>query len=311
MLKSLSKGSEAHHKKRDLWKEIKAYKTDYFLMMPFAVLFIIFIFIPVAIATVLSFTYFNMLQMPKFIGFDNYIRMFLDDDIFIIAVKNTLIFALITGPISYFACLFFAWTVNELTPKIRSVVTFLLYVPSISGSVFLIWTYIFSGDQFGLINSILLNANLILQPIQWLTDTKYMVTIVIIIQVWLSLGASFLSFIAGFQGIDKQMYEAGAIDGIKNRWQELWHITLPSMGPQLMFGAVIQIGAAFAIGSVGAALTGNPSTDYATHTVVLHMADMGTTRFEMGYASAIAVVLSIIMLLFNAIIRKILSRFTD
>jgi multiple sugar transport system permease protein len=237
-------------------------------------------------------------------------RLFLDDEIFLIAVKNTLTFAFITGPISYFACLFFAWFVNELSPKIRSIITFLLYIPSISGNVFVIWTYVFSGDQYGFINGWLLKNGFILEPIQWLTDTKYMLGVVILVQLWLSLGAAFLSFIAGLQGIDKQLYEAAAIDGVRNRWQELWYVTLPSMGPQLMFGAVLQIGASFAVGNIANALVGFPSTDYAAHTVVTHMQDVGTIRFEMGYASAIAVVLFVTMILFNAVIRKILSKFS-
>ncbi|XEC97566.1 carbohydrate ABC transporter permease [Paenibacillus tarimensis] len=284
---------------------------SYLMIAPFGLLFMFFIIIPVASSIILSFTYFNMLQFPKWIGLDNFMRLFLDDEIFLIAVKNTLIFAFITGPISYFACLFFAWFVNELSPKIRAVITFLLYIPSISGNVFIVWTYIFSGDQYGLINGWLLKTGFLLEPIQWLTDTKYMLGVIILVQLWLSLGAAFLSFIAGLQGIDRQLYEASAIDGVRNRWQELWYVTLPSMGPQLMFGAVLQIGASFAIGAVASSLVGFPSTDYAAHTVVTHMQDVGTVRFEMGYASAIAVVLFATMILFNTVIRKILSKFSS
>ncbi|WP_325176739.1 carbohydrate ABC transporter permease [Paenibacillus alkalitolerans] len=294
-----------------VWQEIKKNTDSYLMIAPFGLIFTFFMIIPVASSMVLSFTYFNMLQPPKWVGLENYMRLFLDDEVFLIAAKNTLTFAFITGPTSYIACLFFAWFVNELSPKIRAVITFLLYIPSISGNVFVVWTYIFSGDQYGLINGWLLKNELLLEPIQWLTDTKYMLGVIIVVQLWLGLGAAFLSFIAGLQGIDRQLYEASAIDGVRNRWQELWYVTLPSMGPQLMFGAVMQIGASFAIGGIANSLVGFPSTDYAAHTVATHMQDVGTVRFEMGYASAIAVVLFATMILFNTAIRKILSKFSD
>ncbi|MGN0752916.1 MAG: carbohydrate ABC transporter permease [Aristaeellaceae bacterium] len=294
-----------------LLREMKKNRAAYIMLAPFFVLFCVFVVLPVLSAILLSFTSFNMLSTPRFVGFENYIRMFLDDAVFLNDVRNTLIFALLTGPVSYFACLFLAWFVNELSRRARTIMTFLLYVPSMSGGVFVIWKYIFSGDKYGLINSLLIRMGVIFEPIQWLTDTSYMLTIAIIVQIWMSLGTAFLAFIAGFQGIDRQMYESAAIDGVRNRWQELWYITLPSMSAQLLFGAVMQIGSSFAAGAVSAELFGSPSTDYAADTIVTHMSDMGIVRFEMGYASAISVVLFIMMLLFNKWIRKALSHFSD
>ena len=281
----------------------------YLMILPYGLLFTVFTVIPVVTAIVLSFTYFNMIEFPRWTGWSNYLRLFLDDDVFLISVRNTFTFALITGPISYFACLIFAWLINELPPKLRAVMTFIFYAPSISGNLFFIWVFIFSGDAYGLINGLLLKLHFLEEPAQWLTDPRYMLTIIIIVQIWLSLGAAFLSFIAGLQGIDRNLYEAGAIDGIRNRWQELWFITLPSMGPQLMFGAVIQIGTSFAVSNVAIALAGFPSTDYATRTIVTHIMDYGTVRFEMGYASAIATVLFVTMILVNTAIRKIIAKF--
>ncbi|MBO7218319.1 MAG: sugar ABC transporter permease [Clostridia bacterium] len=237
--------------------------------------------------------------------------MFLEDEVFLISVKNTLIFALFTGPISYFLCLFLAWLINDYPRHLRAVLTLVFYAPSMTGSAYIVWNYIFSGDMYGLLNGMLMKLGIISDPVQWLTDTKYMMIVVIIVQLWLSLGAGFLAFIAGLQNIDKSMYEVGAIEGIRNRWQELFYITLPSMGPQLLFGAVMQISTSFAAGSVSMQLTGFPSTDYATHTIVLHAQDYGFTRYEMGYASAICFVLFVFMLLVNELIRGILKRFTD
>ena len=280
------------------------------MMAPFLVLFGVFTVIPVLSAIILSFTDFNMLQVPNFVGLTNYIQPFLEDDIFLIAVKNTLIFAFITGPISYFACLIFAWLINELKPRIRAVMTLIFYAPSIAGNIFFIWLYIFSGDAYGLANSTLMRIGILKEPILWLSDPRYNLAIIILVQLWLSLGVSFLAFIAGLQGIDKSIYESGSVDGIRNRFQELVYLTLPSMGPQLMFGAVMQIAASFGVSAVSSALAGFPSTDYSAHTVVLHMQDYGTLRYEMGYASAIAAVLFVAMLLTNSLIKKILRRFS-
>lgn len=292
------------------WKlqEMKASKHSYVLLAPYMILFIMFTVIPVVISIILSFTYFNMLEFPRFIGWQNYTRLFLEDDVFLIAIKNTLLFAIITGPISYIACFVFAWIINELTPKWRAFMTLIFYAPSISGNVYFIWLMIFSGDRYGIANGLLIKWGFLLEPIQWLKTEAYIMPILILVQLWLSLGTGFLAFIAGLQTVDRTLYEAGAVDGIKNRWQELWYITLPSMRPQLMFGAVIQLTTSFAVADVSIALAGFPSVNYAAETVVTHLIDFGTTRFEMGYASAIATVLFMIMVGTNLLVQKLLRR---
>ncbi|WP_091001720.1 carbohydrate ABC transporter permease [Paenibacillus sp. OK003] len=289
-------------------KEMKASKHSYVLLAPYMILFIMFTVIPVVISILLSFTYFNMLEFPRFIGWQNYTRLFLEDDVFLIAIKNTLLFAIITGPISYIACFVFAWIINELTPKWRAFMTLIFYAPSISGNVYFIWLMIFSGDRYGIANGLLIKWGFLLEPIQWLKTEAYIMPILILVQLWLSLGTGFLAFIAGLQTVDRTLYEAGAVDGIKNRWQELWYITLPSMRPQLMFGAVIQLTTSFAVADVSIALAGFPSVNYAAETVVTHLIDFGTTRFEMGYASAIATVLFMIMVGTNLLVQKLLRR---
>ncbi|KGP85657.1 MULTISPECIES: carbohydrate ABC transporter permease [unclassified Paenibacillus] len=289
-------------------KEMKASKHSYVLLAPYMILFIMFTVIPVVISIILSFTYFNMLEFPRFIGWQNYTRLFLEDDVFLIAIKNTLLFAIITGPISYIACFVFAWIINELTPRWRAFMTLIFYAPSISGNVYFIWLMIFSGDRYGIANGLLIKWGFLLEPIQWLKTEAYIMPILILVQLWLSLGTGFLAFIAGLQTVDRTLYEAGAVDGIKNRWQELWYITLPSMRPQLMFGAVIQLTTSFAVADVSIALAGFPSVNYAAETVVTHLIDFGTTRFEMGYASAIATVLFMIMVGTNLLVQKLLRR---
>lgn len=272
------------------------------------IIFFMFTVVPVVFSLGLSFFYFNMLEFPRFIGWQNYSRLFLNDDIFLIALKNTFLFAAITGPVSYLACFIFAWIINELSPKVRAFMTLIFYAPSIAGNVFFIWLIVFSGDTYGYLNGFLMKIGVILEPIQWLSDEKYILAIVIIVQLWLSLGTSFLAFIAGLQTIDKSLIEAGAVDGIKNRWQELWFITLPSMRPQLLFGAVMQITASFAVAEISIALAGFPSVNYSAHTIVTHLMDYGTIRFEMGYSSAIATVLFGLMIGTNLIVQKLLRR---
>lgn len=241
------------------------------MITPFMFFFVLFIILPVFASIALSFTDFNMLQLPKFVFLDNYSSLFLDDDVFLISVKNTLVFAFLTGPLSYFLCLLFAWLINEMPKTLRMIFTLIFYAPSIAGNIFVVWTAILSGDRYGLLNSLLIQTGIINDPIKWLTDPAYTLSSVIVVQLWLSLGISFLSFIAGFQGADQSMYEAGAVDGIRNRFQELVYLTLPSMAPMLLFSAVMQITASFGVGAVSSALVGNPSTDYSAHTVVLHI----------------------------------------
>ena len=290
------------------WKEMKRNKTAYLMVGPFMILFFVFTVLPVAFSIFLSFTEFNLLEWPKMVGVDNYVRLFLDDEIFILACKNTLIFAAITGPVSYILSFLIAWFINELPPKIRAVVTLVFYAPSISGSVYMVWTILFSGDSYGWVNGTLMNLGLIDTPILWFQDETYIMPLCCVVALWTSLGTAFLSFIAGLQTIDKSLFEAAAVDGIRNRWQELWYITLPTMRPQLMFGAVLALTQSFGFGGVVTALCGFPSLNYCAHTIMHHLDDYGGQRFEVGYSSTIAVVLFVIMLGSNMIIKKALSK---
>jgi multiple sugar transport system permease protein len=289
-------------------KEMKRNYIAYVLLAPFYIIFLVFTIIPVFFSLFLSFTQFNMLEWPTFVWLSNYTRLFLDDDIFIIAIKNTLIFAVAVGPGSYLLSFVVAWFINELPPKVRALVTLIFYAPSIAGGMYFIWSIIFSADSYGYLNGWLLRVGFIDQPMQFFRNAKYVMPLCIAAALWGSLGTAFLSFIAGLQVVDRSLYEAGAVDGVKNRWQELWYITLPYMKPQLMFGAIISITGAFSFGGIVDQLAGNPSVDYAAWTIVHHLGDYGGARFEIGYASAIATLLFCIMLGANSIIRRLLSK---
>ncbi|MBO5023851.1 MAG: sugar ABC transporter permease [Clostridia bacterium] len=289
-------------------KEMKRNYIAYVMCAPFFLIFFTFTILPVILSLYYSFTIFNLIEDEMWVWFDNYIRLFLDDDIFLIAVQNTLIFAVIIGPVSYMLSLFVAWFINELSPKIRAVVTLIFYAPSISGGATTIWVVFFSGDSYGYANSILMRMGLIETPIQFFQNATYVMPLCIVVALWSSLGTSFLSFIGGLQTIDKAQFEAAAVDGIKNRWQELWYVTLPNMKPQLLFGAILAITSAFGFGAIVDGLAGNPSVDYCAWTIVHHLGDYGGARYEIGYSSAIATILFAMMIGSNMLVKKILAK---
>jgi multiple sugar transport system permease protein len=280
----------------------------YAMLAPYYAIFLLFTIVPVFVSLFLSFTTYDIINPPVWAAMENYARLFLDDDIFILACQNTLIFAAITGPVSYILSFLVAWFINELPPKIRAVITLIFYAPNISGSVYLIWGTLFSSDAYGWANGILMDLEIIDSPILFFQNATYVMPLCIVVALWTSLGTSFLSFIAGLQVVDRSLYEAGAVDGVKNRWQELWYITLPYMKPQLMFGAILSITGSFGFGGIVDALAGNPSVDYCAWTIVHHLGDYGGARYEIGYASAIATILFLIMVGCNMLIKKLLSK---
>lgn len=289
-------------------KSIKKNRSCYAFLAPYAIIFTLFYIVPVIISICFSFTYYNLLTPPKFIGLTNYINLILADDVFLIAVQNTFLLAVITGPLGYIMSFLFAWLIHELPRHLRSVFVLIFYAPTISGAAYMVFAVLFSGDAYGYMNAFLTNLGLIHEPKLWLTDPEYMMTVIVIVVLWMSLGSGFLSFIAGLQTVSADQYEAGYVDGIKNRWQELWYITLPNMKPMLLFGAIMAITQSFGVGDVTMALCGFPSTDYAARTVVSHLVDFGTTRFDMGYASAIATLLFLAMFFSKKAVNALLRR---
>ena len=284
------------------------YKSDYLFMASYLLVFLLFQVVPVVMSIALSFTYFNVFEPPRFVGLANYLKMFLNDKLFMTAFANTMVLTIITGPVGYVLSFGIAWMVNEFKPKLRSFLTLLFYIPSLTGGMAAIWMIVFNGDQYGILNGVLMSLNAIFAPIQWLTDTDYMMGVAIVIAIWMSLGTSFLAFVAGFRTVDEKLYEAAAIDGVRNRFQELWYITLPSMKPQLLFGAVMSITSAFGISSIISQVFGFPSTGYRLYTLVHMLEDYGGQRFEMGYASAVATVLFLLMVGINTAVRKLIAK---
>ena len=296
------------HNMQVAWKKMKRSKMCYAFLAPYAILFTLFFVAPVVVSIFFSFTYYNILEPPKFLGLQNYISLILEDDIFLQGVKNTFMIAVITGPLGYIMSFLFAWLINELPRWVRSVAVVVFYAPSIAGNCYVIFSVLFRGDAYGHANALLMNMGIIDKPILWFIDPKYMLPLCMVVILWMSLGTGFLSFVAGLQGVDGSQFEAGYMDGIKNRWQELWYITLPNMRPMLMFGAVMSITQAFSVCDVTMTLCGYPSTDYAARTIVTHLFDYCYSRFEMGYACAIATILFLMMILCNKAIQSLLRR---
>lgn len=289
---------------RAAWKQ---YHTMYLFMLPFVVLFIIFVIAPVVTAVYLSFTYFNMLEPPRWIGLSNFRLLFLEDDIFLIAIKNTLLFSVITGPLSYAISFTLAWFINRL--RYRQAYTLAFYAPSITSGIAMsvIWLYLFANDRYGLLNYLFIEIGMIQEPIAWLQEQSTILPVIIIISLWMSMGTSFLVFLAGLQSVPVELYEAGMVDGITNAFQEVIYITVPVMKPQLLFGAVMAIVNSFAVFQVAAQVAGVPSPLYAGHTIVAHLYMHGFIQFEMGYASAIAVVLFVMTFVLGRVAMRLFS----
>lgn len=296
-------------KNKPLIRQIIKNKECYLMLLPFMLLFTVFTIIPVIMTVPMAFTDFNMVN-SEFVGFSNFYNLFLSDKIFIDSIKTTLIFALVTGPVSYVLCFLLAWMINELPPVLKTIFTLIFYAPSIAG-VYTMWQLIFSGDAYGYLNSLLFNIGIITSPVQWMTDSRYILGVVIIVQLWISLGAGFLAMRAGFQNIDKSQYEAAAIEGIRTRWQELIYITIPSMAPQMLFAAVMQIVSSFAAGTVAQNLVGFPSTDYKAHTVMTHAFDYTWVRYEIGYSAAICMILFAVMYIANRFVSRFFGKYID
>ena len=297
--------------KKSLNNELKSSMKEstvyYLIMAPFMLLFFTFGILPILASMVLSFFDYDMVSTPIFIGFDNYIRMFTRDQAFFNVVGTTMKFAILVGPGGYVLAFILAWMINEFPRPVRVFLTFIFYVPSLVGNALYIWQIMFSGDSYAYINNLLISFGFITEPIQWFQNTEYNFILIVIIQLWMSMGMSFLANIAGLQNVNTELYEAGAIDGIKTRWHELWYITMPSMKTILLFSAVMQIQTAFSMGSLQQSLVGYPSVNNSVDTLVLLISDVGTARYEMGYAAALSVFLFVVIIIFRYAIGALLN----
>lgn len=283
----------------------------YLFMAPYLILFLIFIVVPVILATVLSFTDFDSVNFPNFVGLKNYITLFTSDNVFMqYVLPNTIKFSLIVGPLGYALSFILAWVLAQIPHMPRTIFALILYSPSMTAGITMtvIWKVLFNGDQTGYLNSFLINLGFIQEPIQWLQSTEYLMPVMMIVALWSSMGVGFLAMLAGILNIDQQLYEAGYIDGIKNRFQEIIYITIPSMKPQMLFGAVMAVVNTFQTGAIGVQLAGaNPTPQYAGQMMLNHIEDYGFLRYEMGYAAAVSVALLLLIWFSSQAVFKLLG----
>lgn len=286
-------------------------RTPYLFLAPFLILFVVFIIVPTVMAVGLSFTNYNAVQTPAFVGLTNYINLFTQDTIFLqYVLPNTILYAIVVGVGGYLLSFFLAWSLSQITRVPRTILALIIYSPSMTMGVAMtvVWRTVFLGNQSGIANYVLTQLGVITEPIIWMLNTNYIMPIVLIVALWGSMGVGFLSMLAGLLNINAEMYEAGAIDGIRNRFQEVFYITIPSMKPQMLFGAVMAVVNAFQSGNIGVMLTGsNPTPQYAAQLMVNHIEDYGFTRYEMGYAAAVSVVLLALIYCFSVVARKLFS----
>ena len=285
--------------------------TPYLFLAPYLILFLIFIIIPTVMAIGLSFTNYNAVQTPQFVGLTNYINLFTQDTIFLqYVLPNTILFAVIVGPVGYLLAFFLAWSLSQLPRLPRTILALIIYSPSMTMGVAMtvMWRVVFLGDQSGIANYVLTQMGVITEPIVWMLNTQYILPIVIIVALWSSMGVGFLAMLAGLLNVNSELYAAGAIDGVKNRFQAVLYITIPSMKPQMLFGAVMSIVGAFQAGNIGVMLTGsNPTPGYAAQLMVNHIDDYGFTRYEMGYAAAVSVALLALIYAFSFVARRLFA----
>ncbi len=278
-------------------------------------MFFVFTLIPVAAGVVLSLTYFNSIEFPTWIGWLNYQNMFSQDIVFLQNVlPNTFKFALFVGPVGYVLAFLLAWFIAQLPQTLRMGYALAMYAPSLTAGVAMavVWQVMFTGDRTGYINSFLLQAGFINEPIIFLLDQDWLLNIMILVSIWSSMGIGFLALLAGVLNVDKSLYEAGRIDGISTRLQEIWYITIPMMKPQMLFAAVMAIVHTLQSGEIGVQLAGeNPTPNYAGQVMVTHIEDYGFIRFELGYASAVSVALLIMMFLLSRIFFMVLGEKED
>ena len=288
---------------------MKQSKKHFLFLAPYVLLFVVFIIIPVIMAIALSFTNYNTIQTPDLVGFLNYINLITQDEIFMqYVLPNTIIFAIIVGIGGYMLSFFLAWSLAHLTKVPRTILALIIYSPSMTTGVAMstVWRILFSGDQSGYINSLLIRLGVITEPIEFLSSSAYLMPVMIIVGLWSSMGVGFLAMLAGVLNIDETLYEAGAIDGIKNKFQEMFYITIPSMKPQMLFGAVMAVVSTVQAGAIGVQLSGtNPTPGYAGQLMVNHIEDYGFIRYEMGYAATISVALLLIIYAFSVMAKKI------
>ncbi len=277
----------------------------YLTVSPWIIGFLLFTVIPMAISLYLSFTRWNVVNPPQWIGLDNYVRMFTDDPDFYQSLKVTILYTITSVPLQIVVALGLAILLNEATRAVGFFRT-AFYIPSIVASVAsaVLWQWIFN-PRFGPINGLLRSFGL--GAPNWFNDPNYALIALVIMSGW-GVGGQMLIFLAGLKGIPRSLYEAAEVDGA-GRLTRFVRLTLPMLSPTIFFNLIMaMIGAfqtfdsAFVISTARSGQIGSPLK--STLFYLLHLYQEGFSFLNMGYASALAWVLFIIILTVTVVINR-------
>ncbi len=279
--------------------------TPYLFLSPALLVFSVFVLYPIVAVVYYSFTDYSIVTPPVWVGLRNYQEL-VKDPIFWQSLSHSFTYLLVM-PTLVFLCIILAIVVNRKLPGIN-VFRAMYYIPVISGSIAVGIAWRLMLDTNGLLSSLLLSLGMIQEPIQWLSEPSYTLTICMLLTIWLGLGHYMMIFLAGLQNIPEELYDAAMIDGC-NAWQKHWHVSLPGLRPQVTFVAVISSLAALQVFNEIYILTGGLGGILnSASTIVFYLWRSAFVLQHAGYASAVAMVLLVITLAFSVIYVRILER---
>jgi putative chitobiose transport system permease protein len=280
--------------------------TPYLFLAPALVIISVFILYPTAAVVYYSFTEYNIVRPPEWVGLQNYERLW-RDPIFWKALSNSFLYLIVT-PTLIVLSIALAIVVNRPLPGVN-VFRALYYIPVISGTIAvgIAWRWLFDTNG-GLINGILVSLGILEQPVQWLAEPAFTLPIAMLLTIWIGLGYYMMVFLAGLQNIPEDLYDAAVIDGC-NGFQKHWYVTLPGLRPQIVFVAVISSLAAIEVFNEIFVITGGLGGILNSGvTMVFYLWRQAFRLQNAGYASAIAMVLLLITLVFSIFNIRLLER---
>jgi len=268
----------------------------YIFILPQIIGILCFILGPMVISLVISFSRWNLVDPPQWVGFENF-RMQFHDPLFWKVVLNTVYYSSVSVPLGIVISLGLALVLNK---KIKGVTWYrsIYFAPVVTPmvAVALVWSWLYNPD-FGAINTVL-NYVGIRGP-KWLADTTWAMPSIIIMSIWKSVGFNMVIFLAGLQNIPEQLYEAANLDGA-NRWHKFRDVTLPMLSPTVFFIMIISVMSSFQVFSQIYIMTGGGPAN-STNVIVLHIYNLAFRYWKMGEGSVVGWVLFAIILLFTLI----------
>ena len=283
--------------KKSFFTRLNEAKWSYIFVAPAVLLFFIFVVGPLITSFYWSFTEYDAIHAPKWVGLDNYKNIFFNDPRFWKSIRNTIFYTLGVIPPVVVLSLLLAIAVDQQI-RFKNFFKVIYFIPSVTSVIALsvIWKWLFAGEKYGLINHILIRVGL--QPVDWLMSPVWTLPAIMIMSIWAGLGYNMILFLAGLQTIPKTVYEAADIDGA-NVFDKFWHITLPLLKPFTVFVVIIGFITSFQVFERIYIMTqsefGIGGVLDSALTVVAYLYDMGFRKFKMGYASALGYIIFVVV----------------